>query len=143
MEEELTGPDRDSTLDAIRQIARPADELESAVRAGDFTRLRDLVRNRHASDLAEALTELSIDQQVIVFRVLPRKDAAAVFEYLSLEQQESLLKAMAHEEVASLLNSMAPDDRTMFLEELPASVTPQLLTMLTPAERAAASRPLR
>jgi magnesium transporter len=140
MEEQLTGPDRDATLDAIRQIARPADELESAVRAGDFTRLRDLVRNRHASDLANALTDLSIDQQVIVFRILPRKDAAAVFEYLSLEQQESLLKAMAHEEVASLLNSMAPDDRTMFLEELPASVTRQLLAMLTPAERAVASK---
>jgi magnesium transporter len=140
MEQELTGPERDATLDAIRQIARPADELESAVRAGDFPRLRDLVRNRHASDLANALTELSIDQQVIVFRILPRKDAAAVFEYLSLEQQESLLKAMAHEEVASLLNSMAPDDRTMFLEELPASVTRQLLAMLTPAERAVASK---
>jgi magnesium transporter len=47
---------------------------------------------------------------------------------------------MAHEEVASLLNSMAPDDRTMFLEELPASVTRQLLAMLTPAERAVASK---
>ena len=140
MEQELTGPDRDATLEAIRQMARPADELESAVRAGDYPRLRDLLRNRHASDVANALTDLSIDQQVIVFRLLPRKDAAAVFEYLSLEQQESLLKAMAHEEVASLLNSMAPDDRTMFLEELPASVTRQLLTMLTPAERAVASR---
>jgi magnesium transporter len=140
MEQKLTGPDRDATLDAIRQIARPADELESCIRAGDYTRLRDLVRNRHASDLADTLTDLSVDQQVIVFRVLPRKDAAAVFEYLSLEQQESLLKAMAHEEVASLLNSMAPDDRTMFLEELPASVTRQLLAMLTPAERAVASK---
>ncbi|HET9219348.1 MAG TPA: magnesium transporter [Terriglobia bacterium] len=140
MEQQLTGPDRDATLEAIRQIARPADELESAVRAGDFTRLRDLLRNRHASDVADALTDLSIDQQVIVFRILPRKDAAAVFEYLSLEQQGSLLKAMAHEEVASLLNSMAPDDRTMFLEELPASVTRQLLAMLTPAERAVASK---
>jgi magnesium transporter len=140
MEQKLTGPDRDATLDAIRQIARPADELESAVRAGDYSRLRDLMRNRHASDLADALTDLSIDQQVIVFRILPRKDAATVFEYLSLEQQESLLKAMAHEEVASLLNSMAPDDRTMFLEELPASVTRQLLAMLTPAERAVASK---
>ena len=138
MEQKLTGPDRESTLEAIRHVARPADELESAVRAGDYSRLRDLVRNRHASELANVLTDLGIDEQVIVFRILPRKDAAAVFEYLSLEQQEALLKAMAHEDVASLLNSMAPDDRTMFLEELPAAVTRQLLAMLTPAERSVA-----
>jgi magnesium transporter len=138
MEQKLTGPERDDALNVIRQVARPADELASAVRAADYTRLRDIVRNRHASDIAGVLTHLGIDDQVIVFRILPRKDAAAVFEYLSLEQQETLLKAMAHEDVASLLNSMAPDDRTMFLEELPASVTRQLLAMLTPQERSVA-----
>jgi magnesium transporter len=138
MEQKLTGPERDETLNAIRQVARPADELASAVRAGDYTRLRDIMRNRHASDLAGVLTELGVDDQVIAFRILPRKDASTVFEYLSLEQQENLLKAMAHEDVAALLNSMAPDDRTMFLEELPASVTRQLLAMLTPQERSVA-----
>jgi magnesium transporter len=138
MEQKLTGPERDDALDLIRHVARPADELAAAVHAGDYARLRDIVRNRHASDLAKLLTELAVDDQVLVFRVLPRKDAAAVFEYLSLEEQEALLKAMAHEDVAALLNSMAPDDRTMFLEELPASVTRQLLAMLTPAERSVA-----
>jgi len=67
--------------------------------------------NRHASDVAQILTDLGVEDQVIVFRIMPRKDAAAVFEYLSLEEQEALLKAMAHEDVATLLNSMAPDDR--------------------------------
>ncbi len=75
----------------------------------------------------------------MVFRLLPRKDAAATFEYLSLDEQETLLKAMAQEDVAALLNEMAPDDRTMFLEELPAPVTRQLLALLTPEERAVAS----
>ena len=140
MEQKLSGSERDEALDLIRNIARPADELAGAVHARDYSRLRDLVRNRHASDLAKLLTDLGVDDQVIVFRVLPRKDAAAVFEYLSLEEQETLLKAMAHEDVAALLNSMAPDDRTMFLEELPASATRQLLAMLTPAERSVASK---
>jgi magnesium transporter len=140
MDQKLSGSEREEALDLIRHLARPADELAAAVHARDYTLLRDLVRNRHASDLAKMLTDLGIDDQVIVFRVLPRKDAAAVFEYLSLEEQETLLKAMAHEDVAALLNSMAPDDRTMFLEELPASATRQLLAMLTPAERSVASR---
>ena len=138
MEQQLSGPQRDEALAAIRRVARPADELASAVHARDFSRLRDMVRNRHAGDLAEVLTELSLEDQVIAFRVLPRHAAADVFEYLPHEAQETLLKAMGQEEVAALLNEMAPDDRTSFLEELPAAATRQLLSLLTPAQRAVA-----
>ena len=138
MEHQLNGPQRDEALEQIRRTARPADELAAAVHQRDFSRLRDMTRNRPASDLSETLTQLSVEDQVIAFRVLPRKDAAAVFEYLSHDAQEHLLKAMAQEDVASILNNMAPDDRTMFLEELPATATRQLLSLLTPAERSVA-----
>jgi magnesium transporter len=138
MEAQLNGPDRDEALARIRDTARPAEELAAVIRARDFTRLRDMVRNRPSSEVAEVLTALGLDEQVLAFRVLPRKDAAAVFEYLTHESQEALLKAMAQEDVAALLNDMAPDDRTMFLEELPAAATRQLLTLLTPEERAVA-----
>jgi magnesium transporter len=138
MEQQLHGPNRDAAVELVRQVARPADELAALVHERDFGRLRDLVRNRPASDLARVLTDLSIEDQVVVFRVLPRNVAAATFEYLSQEAQQTLLKAMAQEDVAALLNNMAPDDRTMFLEELPASVTQQLLSLLTPEERSVA-----
>jgi magnesium transporter len=52
--------------------------------------------------------------------------------------QAALVKAMGREETAALLNHMSPDDRTLFLSELPANVTKQLLTLLTPVERAEA-----
>jgi magnesium transporter len=138
MEHQLTGPERDQAIAAIREVAQPAEELAAVLRARDYARLRDMLRNRHASDVAEMLTALSLEDQVIVFRVLPRKAAAAVFEYLSREAKETLLKTMAQSEVAELLNNMAPDDRTLFLEELPAEVTRELLALLTPAERSVA-----
>jgi magnesium transporter len=138
MEQQLTGAQRDEALAAIREMARPAEELTAVLRARDYAHLRDMLRNRHAGEVAGLLTALSLEDQVLVFRVLPRKDAAAVFEYLSHEAKEALLKAMAQEDIAALLNNMAPDDRTLFLEELPAEVTRQLLTLLTPAERSVA-----
>lgn len=138
MEEQLTGPSRDAAIAAIREEARPAEELAAILRARDYTRLRDVLRNRHASDVATLLTALSHEDQVVVFRVMPRKDAAAVFEYLSQDAKEALLKTMAQDDVAVLLNNMAPDDRTVFLEELPAEATRQLLALLTPAERSVA-----
>jgi magnesium transporter len=135
---QLEGPDREAALRAIREVAKPADELAAVVRTRDFSQLRDMVRNRPPSDLAALITALSPEDQVIVFRLLPRKDAAATFEYLSHDARTDLLKAMAQEEVAALLNDMAPDERTMFLEELPATVTRELLALLTPQERAVA-----
>jgi magnesium transporter len=138
MENQLSGPQRDEALAAIRDVARPAEELASVLRSGDYARLRDMLRNRHAGDVATLLTALGLEDQVVVFRVLPRKDAAAVFEYLPREAKESLLKTMAKEDVAALLNNMAPDDRTMFLEELPAAATRELLALLTPKERSVA-----
>jgi magnesium transporter len=66
------------------------------------------------------LANLSIDERVLVFRILRARTAAETFAYLDPEEQNALLRAMASEEAAALLNNMAPDDRTTFLEELPA-----------------------
>jgi magnesium transporter len=138
MAEQLSGPDRDRALQAIRTVARPAEELVAVLRARDYSRLRDIVRNRPANDIAELLADLSPADQAIAFRLLPRKDAAETFEYLDQNAREELLKTLSKEDVASLLNEMAPDDRTTFLEELPATVTREMLALLTPDERAIA-----
>jgi len=138
MEQQLNGPGRDAALAAVRELVRPVDELAELIRKRDFVGLRQVCRNRPASDLAAVLTDLPVEDRVLFFRTLPRKEAAATFEYLEPEEQEALLKAMATDDVAALLNDMAPDDRTMFLEELPASATRQMLALLTPEERAVA-----
>ena len=140
MEQQLNGPNREAALEIVRDTVRPADEIAALIRDRDVGRLRDVLRNRAASDLASLLTGLSLEEQVLVFRILPRKDAAETFAYLSVDEQNALLKAMASEEAAALLNDMAPDDRTTFLEELPAEATRQLLALLTPDERAEAVR---
>jgi magnesium transporter len=138
MEHELNGPNREAALQAVRDTLRPADEIAAIIRARDFGRLRDVLRNREAGDVASVLANLSLDERVLVFRILPRKTAAETFAYLSTDEQNALLRAMVSEEAAALLNNMPPDDRTTLLEELPAEATRQLLALLTPTERAEA-----
>jgi magnesium transporter len=113
-------------------------DLEAAVRTRDFAGLRDAVRNVPASEIANLIIKTHTDEQALLFRVLPRKTAATVFEYLPRDEQEELLKSLGHEEVAAILNDMADDDRTTLLEELPGAATKQLLTLLSPEERASA-----
>ncbi len=140
MEHELSGPNRDTALQVVRDTLRPADEIAPLIRQRDFGRLRDVLRNRPPSDVASVLADLSLEERVLVFRILPRTTAARTFAYLSVDEQNALLRAMASEEAATLLNNMAPDDRTTLLEELPAEATRQLLALLTPEERAEAVR---
>jgi magnesium transporter len=120
-------------MDANRQ-----DEVERIIQARDFSMLRERLVSWSSADLASLLEGLGTEDQVIVFRILPRKIAATVFEYLNPPTQEKLLKAMAQTDVAAILNDMAPDDRTHLLEELPASATQQMLALLTPEERSVA-----
>ncbi len=115
-------------------------DLEALIEARDFNTLREKTKNWPAGDLAELMEPMSAEKEAVIFRLLPREQAANVFSYLSEERQEELLKAMAKEEVAEILNAMSPDDRTSLLEELPANVIQQLLNLLSSEERAVASQ---
>jgi magnesium transporter len=115
-------------------------DLDALIESRDFNALREHTRNWRPGDLAELMEPLSAEKEAIVFRLLPREQAAKVFSYLPLERQEELLKAMAHKEVANILNAMSPDDRTSLLEELPARAIQRLLDLLSPQERSVASQ---
>jgi magnesium transporter len=114
-------------------------DLEALIEARDFISLREQIRNWPAGDLADLLEPLTLDKEAVVFRLLPRVEAAQVFSHLPIDRQQDLLKAMAHEQVVSILNDMSDDDRTELLEELPAQVTQQMLNLLSPEERRRAS----
>jgi magnesium transporter len=55
-------------------------DLESIIRARDFAALRGKLENWEPPDLAALIASLPVEDQVIVFRILPRGLAADVFE---------------------------------------------------------------
>ena len=101
----------------------------------DFSGLRRRIIELETADIAEAISELELHDQVVVFRLLPREQAAECFEHLEAQAQEGLIKGLAREQAAAILNDMSPDDRTALLEELPAAATKQALALLSPEER--------
>jgi magnesium transporter len=114
--------------------------IEKALSERDFASVRRSFAGQYPADVAELIESLEEDRRAIIFRLLPRDQAAEAFEYLEPDAQEGLIKGLAREQVATILNDMSPDDRTALLEELPASVTKQLLTLLTSDERRVASQ---
>ena len=109
--------------------------LQNAIATHDADAIRTHLTNWTPPEIARAIRKLDAAEQGVVFRVLPTRIAAAAFEFLDRRAQIRLLKSLGSEEVAGILNEMAADDRTTLLEESPASVTKQLLAVLTPKER--------
>lgn len=119
------------TLEEIKSQAT------ALIQARNFTALRETFAELELPlvDLADLITSLPEDEQVLVFRVLPHDLAADIFAYLHFYAQQRLLKAMAREDVTKITNEMSPDDRTTLLEELPADAMHQLMQTLSPDER--------
>lgn len=115
-------------------------DIELLIRDRNFTALKEVFAKWPPPDLAELISELAPQEQVIVFRLLPRSIASETFSYLGRHAQKSMLQAMGKEEIARVVNEMSPDDRTGLLEELPASAVKELFQLLTPEELRTAQR---
>ncbi|OGS00387.1 MAG: magnesium transporter [Elusimicrobia bacterium RIFCSPLOWO2_12_FULL_59_9] len=115
-------------------------DLEDLIAHRNFSALREAFSELSAPDISDIITDLPKEDQAVVFRLLPRKLAAEVFEYLKFPEQERLLRSLADEQAAEILNTVSADDRTAFLEELPAEATKHLLSLLSPPERERARR---
>ena len=109
-------------------------KLKKAVDAHDAEQIRALLKNWTPPAIASAIKIMSDHEQGIVFRVLPRRTAATVFEFLDRAAQERLLQSLGTQQVADILNNMAADDRTELLEESPSAVTRKLLEVLDPRQ---------
>ncbi len=92
--------------------------------------------------IAEVIEELSDEEDLILFRLLPRELAKSTFQLLSHDKQEEIIEGLAHNvnKLSSLLNDLDPDDRTAFFEELPGEITQRLIQLLSPEERRIATK---
>ena len=108
------------------------------IAARDFAMLRKTFIECHPADLAELLSDIGENDQVVLFKLLPRELAANTFAYLCVTRQKHLLEAMDQQEIAWLLSVMSDDDRTALLERLPGNLAASMIQLLTPDERSVA-----
>ena len=109
--------------------------LELAARK-QYRQLKELLSEMNEVDIAEFLDELEPEQQVVVFRLLPRQLAAEVFTYLEdSEDQEKLIGALSDNELRAMLDELYVDDAVDIIEEMPANVVSRMLRNTDAATR--------
>ena len=123
-------------VNELEELTKKINEFLEQKKLFDIKRL---VNDLHPADVAELMTFFDRDDQVVLFRLLKKDMAIAVFEQLDFERQENLLNSFTDDKVSEILNFMSPDDRTELLDELPAKVVKKLLYLLNPDQRNMAS----
>ena len=103
-------------------------QLLELVQQKKFRQLKEILSNMNEVDIAEFLDELDVEQEILVFRLLPKDTAAEVFTYLeNTDDQEKLIGALSDKELREVLDELYLDDTVDIIEDMPANVVSRIL----------------
>lgn len=119
-------------------------EILTLVENRSFGELRSVLEDMNPADVAEQISEIEDDKTlVIVFRLLPKEQAAEVFSYLEPTEQQRIVNGISDRELASIVNEMFVDDAVDFTEEMPANIVKRVLQSADPETRKAINQLLK
>lgn len=98
-----------------------------------FKELKEELESMHPVDIVEMLEDFDQKQQMLVFRLLAKEEAAEVFTDMNSDMREDLINALTDSELEEVMDEMYVDDTVDVLEEMPANVVDRLL-MVTDEE---------
>ncbi len=93
----------------------------------NFFELKKLLETLNPNDIASLFDDISLEDVLIVFRLLPKETAADTFVELDNDNQEYLIKAFSDEELKDVLDLLFVDDTADLVEEMPANVAKRIL----------------
>lgn len=105
------------------------EELLELIDEKKYSKIKKIVAEANFGDIAEALSDLDVQEIAPIFRLIPKDKAVDVFAELDLSISTELLQYLSDKEAVSLLNEMAADDATDIIEEMPANIVDKLLKM--------------
>jgi magnesium transporter len=102
-------------------------EIRTLIEEKNFAKLRLVLSNEEAVDLAEILCDVSKEQRMMLYRILPKELAADVFVEMDPDLQMDLINSFSDIELKSVLDELYIDDTADIIEEMPASVVKRIL----------------
>ena len=103
------------------------DNIMELLEQRKYAELRDLLKEQNPIDVAQILGEVPNEKLLLLYRMLPKEDAAEVFSEMEHDEQETLIKAFNDREIREVIEEMYVDDAVDMLEEMPAVVVNKIL----------------
>jgi magnesium transporter len=114
----------------VEESARLAEIIRELLAAGRVERLAALLDDAHAADISQAVRDLSLPEQVRLFRLLNPQQAGAVLAELDDQVLLELVRALDDTEVSKILDQMPSDDVVEVVEELPKEQAEKILDLM-------------
>ena len=113
-----------------------AETFRSLLNAKKYTSIRDVLVTMEPQDVAAILEEMEEEKLPLLFRLLPKEEAAETFVEMDPELQELLIKGFSDSELKEVLDELYVDDAVDIVEEMPANVVKRVMRAATPQTRA-------
>lgn len=111
------------------------EEITNLLSERKFNKLRSILTDMNDVDIAEIIDEVSPEQEVLIFRLLPKMQAAEVFSYMDADTREHLVTVLNDRELRLVMKDLFVDDVADMLEEMPANVVKKMLKAASPEDR--------
>ena len=108
-----------------------------------YVTLRDILVTMNPSDVAAIFMDLEENQIPIMFRLLPKEQAAETFVEMEPDAQELLIRGFSDNELKEVLSELYVDDAAAIVEEMPANVVKRILKAADPEMRSSINQILR
>ncbi len=110
-------------------------QLEELFNNKDYASLRRLMEDEEPADVATAMQEITDEEALILFRVIPKDLAALTFVEMDQERQISFIEKFSDLEITEIFDEMFVDDTVDIIEEMPANVVKRILSNSSPEIR--------
>ncbi len=94
----------------------------------EYKAIKSIFDTMNPVDTATLLPEFEEKEMVLLFRLIPKENAAMVFTYLEADSQQVLLEAFTDKELKHIMDEMFIDDTVDVIEEMPANVVSRMLS---------------
>lgn len=120
-----------------------SEELKNLLSERRFAEIKKIITGLNEVDTAELLEKMDEESAVMIFRLIPKEQAAEVFSYMEHELQESIITIITDTELHNIIDELFVDDTVDLLEEMPANAVNRILKHTDPKTRQAINRLLK
>ena len=108
-----------------------------------YASLRDILVTMNPIDVAGLFDDLEEKQIPVMFRLLPKEQAAETFVEMEPDAQQLLIQGFSDNELREVLDELYVDDAVDLVEEMPANVVRRILAQADPEMRQSINQILR
>ena len=109
------------------EFEKHIEQISTLYREKKYSQLKSILADINPTDIAVLFDEFPNEQRILLFRLLPKEEAAETFVELDGETQEALIHAFSDTELREVIDELYLDDTVDIIEEMPATIVKRIL----------------